>query len=148
MSSKLSHQNILFKLQDCKRYQTDFYLIFEYYNNQNNTMTTDKIECGWYWDATTNINNHFPNEISVYDKGWDQSIQINFKDIHDCIPVNTQTIERYNSEFNTLVDNIYSSFCNIWNNGEYEDAEIVMRHLHAIVKDRTNLITNNNSLFN
>tara|TARA_Y100000592_G_C5427166_1_gene296393 strand:+ start:307 stop:807 length:501 start_codon:yes stop_codon:yes gene_type:complete len=149
MTPRLSQEDILSKLENCKRTHTDFVLIFEYYDSDTNSITTDKIECGWLWETATVNENNIPIEISIYDKGWDQdSVRMNIIDIVDCIPINTIVIDEYShSEFNTVIDKLYESFCNQWDQANYKDAEVMMKHLYQIVKNRTRMIENNNSLY-
>ena len=130
-------QNILQTLNYCKSHNINFLLLFNYTDNQNQTQI-DHIECSWNW-TIVEFTNYLPSKIEIYDKAWDQTVIFSIKEIQTCIPLKDYpTLDIHNhSEINILIDNMYSNFCERWDNYDYKNAEVIMRYIYQIVKDKS-----------
>jgi hypothetical protein len=138
-------QKILETLNHCKHNKICFLLITNYYDQYNN-LQTEHTECGWHWDIFEIDTHNIPTKILIYDKGWDEDVAFHINEIKSCIPLrNDPTPNKFNhKELNILIDDMYSNFCEKWDNYDYKNAELIMRHIHQITKDRSEIINNSN----
>ena len=63
-----------------KQNEQDFDLIFKYYDPSQNSTRYETIECDHTWEITKQ-NEQYPEEITVYDKGYDERTNIDFENI-------------------------------------------------------------------
>jgi hypothetical protein len=127
-------------LKTCKENELDFDLKYSYYDEENQITNNNTINCSYHWDIIID-NDHglYPQEISVYDKGFDGEVKIFVEDILSILPQETKSNEEEKEEhLCKVMDNLYNMFCNFWDNKDYDRAKAVMQCLRDIAITRCN----------
>tara|TARA_B100000035_G_C20595176_1_gene377190 strand:- start:62 stop:478 length:417 start_codon:yes stop_codon:yes gene_type:complete len=138
----MDRETIIQLLNDYKQNRTDFIIHYKYLDDDNK-VSIDTIECGWLWTTLTYKDNCI-YDINVYDKGWDDDVSFKIEDIYK-LEIDAPVINNFShSDFNSIVDDLYTSFCNNWDNSDYDKAELIMRHLHNTIKERVQVIRKHN----
>ena len=148
----MDRETIIQLLHEYKQNKTDFIIHYRYLDDDNK-ISIDTIECGWLWTTLTYKDGRI-YDINVYDKGWDDDVSFRIEDIEKLEIFSNDTsngdmqqwfINNFShSEFNSVIDTLYTSFCNNWDNHDYEKAELIMRHLHSTINDRIQSVRKNN----
>lgn len=122
-------------LKTCKDNNLDFDLTYSYYDEDEKITKHNTIDCSYHWDIIID-NDHglYPNEISVYDKGFDGEVKIVVEDI---VSIHPQLNEN-EDELCKAMDNLYSMFCMFWDNKDYDRAKAVMNCLRDITITKSN----------
>jgi len=127
-------------LKTCKENELDFDLKYSYYDEENQITRNDTIDCSYNWFIIIN-NDHglYPQEISVYDKGFDGEVKIFIEDILSILPQETTSLEEKKEEhLCNVMDNLYKMFCEFWDDKDYDRAKAVMQCLRDITIVRCN----------
>ena len=127
-------------LKTCKENELDFDLKYSYYDEENQITKNNIIDCSYHWDIIID-NDHglYPQTISVYDKGFDGEVKIDFGDILSILPQEMKSQEEETEEhLCNVMDNLYKMFCEFWDNKDYDRAKAVMQCLRDITIVRCN----------
>ena len=120
-------------LKVCKQNALDFDLEFSYYDENDHIIKQNFIDCNYHWDITIyNEHDLYPQQISIYDKGYDGEVKIDFEDIVAIYPHKPTNYEEQNKNLCNVMDNLYNIFCTFWDNKDYVKAKIIMECLHKL----------------
>ena len=117
-----------------KRNRQDFNIKYHHYDDDEHKHETITTTCGWYWEVSAQ-GKYYPEKITLYDKGWDDDLELKIDDIIYC---QEEPCDTPPSNFNNIIDDMYNLFCQYWDRREYENAEWMIKHISDLIIDRIN----------